>query len=531
MATDISVIVDPAEIVASVTLSTGAPGATGATGPAGAASTVPGPQGPQGPAGAASTVPGPQGPQGIQGEAGPKPWTFVGAYNNGLDYGIGDAVTYQGGFYYRTGNPNNPGYPPQPGAINASWTPVADRGETGPAGADGAAGADGSDASVTSSNIATALGGAAVITTDSRLSNARTPTSHTHPLSDLTQSSATSGQVPSWNGTAWVPTTPSGGGGNPFDQSLNTTDSPTFGNLFLGNALSLSSGNDGMQLGFDGSTATFSGGEFNNPYASFGPSNTFETPVTCNALLTSKRQTITASANTSTLTASYSVTGANTTPLLDLSGTWNTTGVARGILLNITDTASNAASQLLTLQTASTTRFQVDKNGSIWSFADTPAYTLSMGLTNYERLALAPAAGQSCFLQLPSGGAYTWTVGYAKTTKDLFLYRDASNTLAQRNGTNANTLRVYGSFTDSSNGRRLDITSTTAGIFTLTATGNGTGASGNILKLTAPILLPSASVSLATNGDLAFEATSNTSLTIRYRGSDGTTRSASLILT
>ena len=35
---------------------------------------------------------------------------------------------------------------------------------------------------------------------------------HSHPLSDLTQSGATSGQVPTWNGTAWTPQTPSGGG-------------------------------------------------------------------------------------------------------------------------------------------------------------------------------------------------------------------------------------------------------------------------------------------------------------------------------
>ena len=35
--------------------------------------------------------------------------------------------------------------------------------------------------------------------------------SHTHALSDLTQSSATNGQVPSWNGTNWVPVTPSPG--------------------------------------------------------------------------------------------------------------------------------------------------------------------------------------------------------------------------------------------------------------------------------------------------------------------------------
>jgi len=67
---------------------------------------------------------------------------------------------------------------------------------------------------------------------DSRLSNSRTPTahkashatggsdaltasdigaaasSHTHDLSALTQSSATTGQVPTWNGTAWIAATP-----------------------------------------------------------------------------------------------------------------------------------------------------------------------------------------------------------------------------------------------------------------------------------------------------------------------------------
>jgi hypothetical protein len=38
--------------------------------------------------------------------------------------------------------------------------------------------------------------------------------SHTHALSDLSQSGATSGQVPTWNGSAWAAATPSGGGGS-----------------------------------------------------------------------------------------------------------------------------------------------------------------------------------------------------------------------------------------------------------------------------------------------------------------------------
>ena len=75
-----------------------------------------------------------QGATGATGATGPAPWTFIGAYDNGADYNLGDAVTYLGGFYYRTGNPLNPGYPPTPGSITSSWTPVADRGEQGPAG-------------------------------------------------------------------------------------------------------------------------------------------------------------------------------------------------------------------------------------------------------------------------------------------------------------------------------------------------------------------------------------------------------------
>jgi hypothetical protein len=39
------------------------------------------------------------------------------------------------------------------------------------------------------------------------------PSAHTHTLSELSQSGATTNQVPQWNGSAWVPGTVSGGGG------------------------------------------------------------------------------------------------------------------------------------------------------------------------------------------------------------------------------------------------------------------------------------------------------------------------------
>jgi hypothetical protein len=70
----------------------------------------------------------PKGADGINGET---PFTLVGEYNNGISYGLKEAVYYNGGTYVRTGNPLNPGYPPEVGAINASWTPVAEKGEPG----------------------------------------------------------------------------------------------------------------------------------------------------------------------------------------------------------------------------------------------------------------------------------------------------------------------------------------------------------------------------------------------------------------
>ena len=81
---------------------------------------------------------GPQGDPGPQGEPGPAVangadavWNFVGEYNNGADYNIGDVVTYAGGTYYRVGEPN-PGYPPG----TSYWTTIAEPGQDGADGQD-----------------------------------------------------------------------------------------------------------------------------------------------------------------------------------------------------------------------------------------------------------------------------------------------------------------------------------------------------------------------------------------------------------
>ena len=71
---------------------------------------------------------GTNGTNGADGAPGATPFTLIGEYDNGASYNLGIAVYYNGGTYVRTGNPLNPGYPPILGAINESWTPIAEKG-------------------------------------------------------------------------------------------------------------------------------------------------------------------------------------------------------------------------------------------------------------------------------------------------------------------------------------------------------------------------------------------------------------------
>lgn len=64
---------------------------------------------------------------------------------------------------------------------------------------------------------------------------------------------------------------------------------------------------------------------------------------------------------------------------------------------------------------------------------------------------------------------------------DTILTRDAANTLAQRNGTNANRSKVYNIFTDASNGEWFDIDwITNANVATIGTNNNGTGVARNL---------------------------------------------------
>lgn len=149
-------------------------------------------------------------------------------------------------------------------------------------------------------------------------------------------------------------------------------------------------------------------------------------------------------------------------------------------------------------------------SGSVANAGTTPAITLTLG-------AITPTSVQAPTTLIVGGGAASavtfdtaggarfypvsdatislgvssrqWSNLFLSSTaavqfnNDTYLYRDAANTPAFRNGTNAQTLRVYGTFTDASNHRRVSIGMTSAGVGHIRPEGGGTGASGNVLHI------------------------------------------------
>jgi len=101
------------------------------------------------------------------------------------------------------------------------------------------------------------------------------------------------------------------------------------------------------------------------------------------------------------------------------------------------------------------------------------AIAVTAGGTNYITFNYN-AGGE---IELPSTGRFAFSTNTDPAgTPDLTLYRDSANTLAQRNSTNAQTFRLYNTYTDASNYERLSIDwSTTANTATISTQNAGTG--------------------------------------------------------
>jgi hypothetical protein len=151
---------------------------------------------------------------------------------------------------------------------------------------------------------------------------------------------------------------------------------------------------------------------------------------------------------------------------------------------------------------------------------------------------------------------------------NVYVESDGANNFALRNGASAQTLNIYNTYTNSSNYER-GFARWTTNVFTIGNERAGTGsqrgldivsggetrivilgsarlrmddakifpgtAGGYALGTTALpfsniFLRPSSSLTPTSNGDLVIEATNNTTLTFKLRGSDGTVRSGTVTL-
>ena len=168
-------------------------------------------------------------------------------------------------------------------------------------------------------------------------------------------------------------------------------------------------------------------------------------------------------------------------PVLDLSQSWNSSGVTfTGIKFNITDTASASGSLLMDLQVGGVSKFKVEKDGYVY----TAGVTISTLPLVYDGVSSGNIwAKKGLHIGGVGGGALSFSVSDVSATYRTTLQAEASNTLAQRNGVNAQVFRLYGTYTDASNYRRLTNTMSAAGVAEIKPEGAGTGATGNVLYI------------------------------------------------
>ena len=174
-------------------------------------------------------------------------------------------------------------------------------------------------------------------------------------------------------------------------------------------------------------------------------------------------------ATTRLLTDKFSGTG---NPLVDWSAVWNSGGTTfTGIRFDVTDTASAAGSLLMDLRVGGASKANINKSGvlSILSIngisGEYSEIRISTNFAGNDPSVTAGGTGAQG-VSVRSQGAYAWTSSATTsefTSRDLFLVRDAADTLAQRRGVNAQAFRIYGTYTDASNFERLSLSAAPGG--------------------------------------------------------------------
>lgn len=188
------------------------------------------------------------------------------------------------------------------------------------------------------------------------------------------------------------------------------------------------------------------------------------------SLLTFDKTTGAITAGGQMILSGLSLTGSQELPNIDISGTWNTTGVPTIIKAAITDTASGTAASLLDLSIGSNLRLKCSRLSTIEStlvHTNSQGGTVAIGVYGgstgayfqaYNNVARVLNAAGTTWIPFTAGslgvtstGCFSFGSTSNPETVDLTAFRDAANTWSQRNGTNAQTFRLENTYTSSTN--------------------------------------------------------------------------------
>jgi hypothetical protein len=256
-----------------------------------------------------------------------------------------------------------------------------------------------------------------------------------------------------------------------------------------------------------------------------------------------------------------------TVNIYDMAQTWNNGATTfAGIKLNVTDTASAATSKLLDLQVGGVSQCSVIKTGTLAAVAFTAIGSNKSSFTIGTNLADLTQFGGVNALRLIAGSANRFSGLQTTNALTMLALTPASNTTEIINGVNAQAFNIYNTYTDASNyergfmkwnsnvlqigteaagtgtSRALKLSSSSVSGITIDANGNGIYFGGPLIPygtrdvghLSAPfrniIFSPGSSITPTLNGTVTIEATNNTTLTFKLKGSDGTVRSGTVTL-
>jgi hypothetical protein len=248
-----------------------------------------------------------------------------------------------------------------------------------------------------------------------------------------------------------------------------STGGASFGSLTLTSALALSSGGTG---GTTAGTARTNLGL-----------GTADTPTFSNLTL-----------NTGTITVPQP---------LSFSQTWNAAAMTfSAFQMNVTDTASASGSLLMDLRVGGVSQCKVNKIGLL-TCAYINAQTFSStfaGITSLSTGIFSQFGGRI-------GISSTGYLGFSSSSDatgalDTIILRDAANTLAQRNGTNAQVTRIYDTYTSATDYHRLAIATARA---TATAMSGATVTLTNIIPAGAVVVGVTCKVTTAITGATSFD--------------------------